>query len=234
MSTEQGRMILTSKTHYQLAAMTTLYTTVKLLETSKIECSLLAKLSKGSYSEKDIAMMELIILNSLGWRMIGLTPLAFLSEFVSFLPDSVQDVTSVKEKMIDVAQRQVELAISEYHFVTYDRSDIALAAVLNAMTEISAELFPLRSRKQFCSSLTRFCLGYKKNADIVDTQKRLNLLYLGLDCNGNDELIEAIGPNSDVRRGKLIGVTEAVETTLESNSISFQQSPTSTATEGIS
>ena len=153
LSTSAGRGALTDRKEYQLSAMTTLYMAIKLHEPLEMETSLLADLSRGCYNEQEISDMEKDILNALGWRIQGPTPLAFVQHFLALLPETV--IPAVATAVMDYARFQTELAVSDYTFVTERYSHIALAAILNAVEGVDLSLFPLKSQGSFLRAIER-------------------------------------------------------------------------------
>lgn len=174
LSTPYGRRALTDRKEYQLSAMTTLYMAIKLHEPLEMETSLLADLSRGCYNEQEISDMEKDILNALGWRIQGPTPLSFVQHFLALLPDTVHP--AVATAIMDYARFQTELAVSDYGFVTIKYSNIALAAILNAVEGMEQSLFPLKTQGGFLRAVERFS-GIMVE-DVEETQEQLNNVLL--------------------------------------------------------
>jgi hypothetical protein len=150
-STPQGRLALTDRKFYQLAAMTSLYMAIKIHEPLEMETSLLADLSRGVYTDLQIAEMERKILDGLEWRLAGPTPLTFIQHFMALLDVDLR----VKGAIMDYARYQVELAVSSLDLVPRRPSEIALAAILNAMEGIDRSLLPLRKQGAFVRVVER-------------------------------------------------------------------------------
>jgi len=130
---------LSSKKEFQLAAMTALYTAVKINEPEAMDPKVIAGLSRGFYTEDQVTDMELSILNSLKWRMNPPTSLSFVRAFFQLLPTK-SIPKSVQEAAFELARFQTELAISDYQYCTCKASTIAIAALLNAFEGLEHQL----------------------------------------------------------------------------------------------
>lgn len=175
LATLEGRAALTDRKFYQLAAMTSLYMAIKIHEHLEMETSLLADLSRGVYSDLQIAYMELEILNALEWRLAGPTPLAFVQHFVALLT-GIED--RVKAAIMDYACYQTELAVSSLDLVPRLPSEIALAAILNAMEGIDRCLLPLRKQGAFIRSMERVSGLYVEQ--VTDVQDILSDILIDI------------------------------------------------------
>jgi len=198
MSTEIGMtQIFVDRKKYQLATMTCLYIAIKANETVEtcLNLNTLTALGRGLYSETDFTQMERIILTALQWRVNDPTPSAFVNDFMSLLLHHYYDhdeddelfisnTNSVLDNIKVVARKQAEMAFSEYFFIKYSPSDIALAAVLNAMTEMDHHI-PNPVQTQFFSSIIRQrpCTSdgqlFLQDRKIKDTRIRMKLLFMG-------------------------------------------------------
>lgn len=142
--TSSGREASLSRDCYQLAAMACLYTAVKLHEPRAMDPTLVAGLSRGAYTEKQITDMELIILNSLSWRVNPPTSMAFVRLFISLMRSS--SITPlVHEEVFQCAGYQTELALSDCYFVATNPSTIALASVANALEDDKELQLPVKT-----------------------------------------------------------------------------------------
>jgi hypothetical protein len=136
LSTDTGLPALDDRKVFQLAAMTCLYTAIKIHEPEAMQPRIIVKLSKGTYTEEEITDMELEILNAIQWRMNPPTALSFLNSFLALLPGDVMS-PSDKDTVYELAKFQTELAVHEYSLVTVDASTVAFAAVMNALETVA-------------------------------------------------------------------------------------------------
>jgi hypothetical protein len=188
--TPKGREALCNRKEYQLAAMTALYIAIKIHEPLEMETSLLADLSRGCYTEMEFVGMEETMLQALRWRVNGPTPLGFVQYFIALLPESVHP--AVAEVLMDYARYQTELAVSEHIFVGVKPSDIALAAVLNAMEGMDTAVLPLKVQGKFIRNIEKFAETLVTEVDT--TQASLSLLLVSLLSGDYSEMI---GPGSE-------------------------------------
>jgi Cyclin, N-terminal domain/Cyclin, C-terminal domain len=131
-ATPTGRPLLYDRTHYQLAAMTALYTSIKLNEPEAIDPQTVSDLSKGAYSAHEVEQMERVMLQALHWRVNPPTAMSFVRHLIALLP-----TTTVPElyrtAVHDIAKFQTELAVTDYDFIVVPPSVVAYCAVLNAL-----------------------------------------------------------------------------------------------------
>jgi Cyclin, N-terminal domain len=152
--------ILKDRGMYQLAAMTCLYTAIKIHEPIAISAGSMANLSKGVHSQRQLEDMESTLLGFIQWRVYPVTPLSYCHYLCELLhPDrglleqlssvvvvgvgtgdtnkntapnkGLNDVT--RETLLELARMQTELAVKEYPLCLEDASTIAYAAILNSI-----------------------------------------------------------------------------------------------------
>jgi hypothetical protein len=135
MITEQGATVLADRKSFQLAAMTCLYTAVKINEPEAMDPKLVSTLSRGAYSTTEVEAMEVSILSALQWRVSPPTALGFVRQFLELIPvDLVNQGT--RETAYDITMFQTELAVTEHDFVTVKASTIAFGALMNSLESL--------------------------------------------------------------------------------------------------
>jgi len=151
MTDEGKRRCLQDKKEYQLAAMTCLYTAVKINEPEAMDPKVVAGLSRGVYTEDQVTDMEVSILQALEWRVNPPTALSFVRAFFQLLSNNgnrskntdMYEDTNTSQKVTDaafeLARFQTDLAVTNYDFCTVNASTIAIAAIVNAF-EVLEEL----------------------------------------------------------------------------------------------
>eukprot|EP01082_Thalassiosira_pseudonana_P000555 g1459.t1 g1459 contig10:2135776-2136756(+) len=154
-SSPSAQRALVSKKEYQLAAMVTLYLSVKLFEPMAMDPTLLADISQGCYTEIEIESMEQEILTALQWRLNGPTSLDFMTHILSLLPKSA-DSTDISASMAlsDFSRFQVELSVSDYDLSLQRKSTIALASILNSLEGIDEKLISAQQRFKFIQRIS--------------------------------------------------------------------------------
>ena len=213
--TEKGLEALCNRKQYQLAAMTALYVAIKLHEPLEMETSLLADLSRGCYNEMEFVDMEQTILSALNFRVNGPTPLGFVQYFMGLIPETVHP--TVAALVMDYARYQIELSVSEQSMVDIMPSEVALAAVLNAMEGMDTNLFPVKLQGKFIRSIERYSELFVTQAE--HTQSRLSLMLLGTISADYSEIMKSL--DQDMSEG------EFTEDMYNKNSLHRRNSPKS-------
>jgi len=124
------------RTSFKLAATTTLNLAVKLLYPCKLgELGILSDLSRGEFDMADVAEMESYILRSLAWRMHPPTAVAFATLLLDNLFYDLSSEISGPDldDVYDVSSFFCDLAVCDYFFVPLKSSNVAIAAILNAL-----------------------------------------------------------------------------------------------------
>jgi len=118
---------------FQLAALASLYTTIKTQEPLAFDPETMAKLCKGSVSVQEIEEMEFNILKKLGWRVNAPTAMTFAEMYIEILSPSenYERLELVYKKLI---QCQLERTLEDSRFLGESASEIALTATYNAIT----------------------------------------------------------------------------------------------------
>jgi Cyclin, N-terminal domain/Cyclin, C-terminal domain len=135
-STETGLPALYDRKVFQLAAMTCLYTAIKIHEPEAMEPRIIAQLSRGVYTEEQVTDMELEILMAIQWRMNPPTALSFINNFFALLPEGTMN-QSDRDTVYELAKFQTELAVHEYSLVAIDASTLAFSALMNSLETVA-------------------------------------------------------------------------------------------------
>jgi hypothetical protein len=123
---------------FQLAAMTCLYTAVKIHEPEAMDPKLVSNLSRGTYSSQQVEAMEAQLLSALQWRMHPPTALAFVRQFLELIPLHVVN-ESMRETAYDMAKFQTELATNVYDFITVKASTVAFGSLMNSLQSLGLD-----------------------------------------------------------------------------------------------
>jgi Cyclin, N-terminal domain len=126
--------ILTDRGEYQLAAMTALYTAIKIHQPQAVSSRSISLLSRERYTKEDIERMELRMITALGWKMNPVT----VSAFVRAILDQIQEDTTAlgtidQKSLYRLAKIQTDVAVRDYAFCTIRPSVIAYSAIMNAL-----------------------------------------------------------------------------------------------------
>jgi len=120
---------------YQLAAMTSLYTAVKIHEPEAMDPKLVSNLSRGTYTPEQVETMEFAILSALQWRVNPPTSLSFVRKFLDLIPADVVD-DNARATSYEVTKYQTELAVNEYDMVSVRASTIAYCSLMNSLESV--------------------------------------------------------------------------------------------------
>lgn len=136
--TPAGQTAMADRKVYQLAAMTCLYSAVKIHEPEAMDPKLVSNLSRGTYTPEEVESMEACILGALMWRVNPPTALSFIRNFLDLIP---QDVLSrdIREAAYDITKYQTELAVSEYDFLTVKSSTVAFCSLVNSLDSLGVD-----------------------------------------------------------------------------------------------
>lgn len=133
LTTSAGQEAIQCRTIYQLAAMTALYTAVKINCAEALTPKLLAELSQGAYEADQFEEMERILLEAIQWRVTVPTSASFVRETLEILPQSLYSNEETREAVQETARVQAEYAMGDYDLLSVKRSVIAFAAVNNSL-----------------------------------------------------------------------------------------------------
>jgi hypothetical protein len=136
MSTRSGHEILLDRNLYQLAAMTALYSSVKIHEQEAMDPNLVSTLSRGVHSAQAVEAMESKMLNAIQWRVNPPTAMSFVRSMIDLVPENFM-LSFEKETILDIAKFQIEMIVTEYDFCSFNASSIAFACALNALESVA-------------------------------------------------------------------------------------------------
>ena len=130
--TPTGIHALQDRSVYQLAAMASLYTAVKIHEPEAMDPALISNLSRGTYAPNEIEEMEFIIIQSLRWRLNPPTTLSFIREFLKLTSIEALD-EQTRIVVYELCKFQAEFATSNHDFVEVQASEKAYYSFINAL-----------------------------------------------------------------------------------------------------
>lgn len=196
MSTFSGYHARRDRRTFQLAAMTCLYTAIKIHEQQALEPKVISDLSRGTYTEKEITDMEREILEAMKWRMNPPTPLSFIVAFLSIIPENVMKEID-REAVTETAKYQTQLAVLDYYFLSCSPSSIAIAALVNAAQGMKSN--------QFYKTLQTISKAFGMDINSHDAIECRNRLWVALHELPHSLSSKLIPPSSTV--SKTIGST---------------------------
>lgn len=134
--------ILPDRRRYQLLVMTCLYSAVKMHEPAALDPATMERISRGTYKAKEIENVELLIVQTIGWRLNPSTPMHFVQECLQHLMCQQEEYCLVmndskRQVLYQLALEQTELALAEHELLTVRSSIIAYCALLNAWNMVT-------------------------------------------------------------------------------------------------
>jgi hypothetical protein len=198
---------LRDQSKFQLLTIAALYSSIKVHEQVALSSELCSELCRHIYTAEEIEDMEQILLSGLSWRchaptayQVGLSILSLLLPYVD-MPEVTWGF------LMDEMQYLTELAVRDYYFSTQRASTIALAAILNIISDSST-----KERRKVLGAFLRViteCFDFDGSEQITAARRRFSL---AMPDTEEDEIID------DER-----SLEESVMTLKASNSSSSSQ-----------
>lgn len=200
--------ILTSRSSYQLVAMTALYTAAKIHAPEAMDPKLVSNLSRGTYTVFEIEEQERRLVSMLQWRLNPPTAHSFVRQFAELFspvlhPREQQAATLFALQQIDVFVHKDQCS------TTVPASVIAYCAIMNALGYIRHTSSP---RKQVaaavgCNLADIIFVDPTSCREMVSETRRC--MVVAIQELEKDEM-------SPIRHGKRVRVsTPSNETTME-------------------
>jgi len=161
-SSRNGRAILLDRKEYQLAALTAVYTAAKVHEQQALTPAVISRLSNGERTARDIERMELRMLQAIQWRMNPPTSSAFVRHHLDLIPDDILDYND-RRVIFELSKIQINSSLSDYEFCTEKSSQVAFAALLNAVESV----YPNGQLLSFFESSKAICNSFENESMIT-------------------------------------------------------------------
>lgn len=123
--------VLQDRSAFQLAALTSMYMAVKLIETAGLPMKQVAELSKGAFTIEQFEAMERAILEAANWFINPPTATQMGYRMAQWM--SSLDHRLPLDALLDLINMQLEAAVFDYYLVTAAPSLLSVAALFNAM-----------------------------------------------------------------------------------------------------
>jgi hypothetical protein len=203
LATPEGHQVMLDRSQFQLAAMTSLYSAVKVHEQEAMEPKLISNLSRGAHTAQAVEAMEFHMLSAIQWRVNPPTAMAFARHFLDLVPTHALDDAS-RATVMDLTQFQTELAVADYDFIVQNPSAVAFGAMLNALESIgNHELL-----KEFDRIISNFA-----KIDSSELQNLRLCLYEAISQEGSPQLAS---PQKDVVASNKISAQSCIHTSPRS------------------
>ncbi len=139
----------------------------------------LLELSGGSFTKKQMAVMENELLVTCQWHVHPPTAICFVQHLLFLFPASSVSLKA-RHELVEHARFLTELATLDYYMcLLFGQSEIALAALLNAMDEDpSRTMIPKQVADDFWRQLASFAPDrfHPLNPHVEAARQRLRLL----------------------------------------------------------
>jgi hypothetical protein len=117
---------------YQLAALTTLFLSIKLFERLNIQPCHVSYLSRGRYTSEEVIVMEMELLKALQFRVTNATKLDYANQILDCVfPHQINVNDFLKSSMRDMTSLQLQLSDFYVSFSKERQSLVGFAAVIN-------------------------------------------------------------------------------------------------------
>lgn len=217
-SNEETISVLQNRDKYQLMVIVSFYIAVKINEEKVLSPGILERLSRGRYTVRDIETEEQRILQALDWRLFGPNAFHFVHHLFNVISPAhlASAANGNSPPAIDeIARRalvQVEASLAEQSFLDYSYSDIALAALRNAIGDIGHLYCPLQvwaANLEVCDIL----VGVEAHSKEVQCIKD-HLREIMVDCPGQSRKSPSICRDGDVPMASKVKEEEDKENTM--------------------
>eukprot|EP00553_Chaetoceros_curvisetus_P014672 CAMPEP_0204643684 /NCGR_PEP_ID=MMETSP0718-20130828/897_1 /ASSEMBLY_ACC=CAM_ASM_000674 /TAXON_ID=230516 /ORGANISM="Chaetoceros curvisetus" /LENGTH=299 /DNA_ID=CAMNT_0051664987 /DNA_START=1498 /DNA_END=2397 /DNA_ORIENTATION=- len=174
---------------YQLLALTSLYTAIKLHENNRAgSLDFFSKLSSKRFSPREIEAMEKKLLNDLDWLMNPPTPQSFVSNFMDLLTATISDeeVRCALSNIYEVTNYVVEVALLRSSVQYENASTLAFASLIVAMRDAKTSVIPQELYKSVLSNILSFDFASPDEIAIVADEVKSSLESGDMHLNMND------------------------------------------------
>lgn len=166
-----SREVLSSRSKFQLAAITSFYTAVKIYEPVVFGLEMLIKICRGQYTESDIQSMEQDILSALDWRVACHTPLDFARHLLEGLPEEVAVSSYASDDLLDACQRHLDYAVTDINFSCLKPSVLGIASLARSLT--SSDILSLQEKQAVWLALSEMCSFDLVANEVILAQEQL-------------------------------------------------------------
>jgi len=158
-----------------LLSLTTLSIAVKINETKSISVQKLSDLSRGQFNPSDIQKCELIVLQTLNWRVNAPTPVAFLSHMLQILRPRLEEKT--RRQVFELARYATELSMCDSYFVGTDSSVLAYACLLYVFDVFDEMRCSLPEKASFVQHLSILMGQVQLAPDVVNAKQIIESMF---------------------------------------------------------
>jgi hypothetical protein len=156
---------------YEVASMAALFLSIRIAGSGNLQLPQLIPFSRGGITVKDLMDTGTEVIRVLNWDHRIVTPIDFLPAFLDIVPSL--NGTSKRRRILDTACYLAEISVWDVSLSMRKPSEVALSAILNAMTFIASA----SEARAFSESIQNID-GISTNTDTIhDTRARLQGMY---------------------------------------------------------
>mmetsp|Transcript_7800 Transcript_7800/g.11203 ORF Transcript_7800/g.11203 Transcript_7800/m.11203 type:complete len:371 (+) Transcript_7800:97-1209(+) len=171
---------------YEAAAMTGLFLALKLCGRRKLGASEITRMSQHGTGTDEIVRMGKAMISALSWDHKLITPSNFVQAFLALLPETVND--STKRALYDTASYLTEASVCDSFFSGMPSSEVAYAAVLNAIgSDEATSQLKREDLSRFYSLIQDTTSLDHEGENITLLRSRLNEIYIQSEENNQTE-----------------------------------------------
>ena len=175
---------LHDQSKFQLLTISALYISIKINEKIVLSSDLFAEMCKRAYTAKEIEDMERQLLTGLSWRCYAPTAYQAGLHVLSLILPYVDIPEVTWGFLLDEVKYQIESSVRDYYFSTQRASTVAVAAILNAISDISTEECT-ELLGNFLNVITE-CFDFDDSKQISVARIRLQTLIANVDTLPED------------------------------------------------
>lgn len=173
LSSGRGRssLVLKDKLEFQLAAVTTFYTAVKIHEPVVLGVDVLVMLCRGVHTEADIISMEMDILTALEWRVSCPTGMDFARSLCELIRDDINVPTYIADGILGSCEKHMDNAVADINFWCCKPSVLGISCLVSALA--GSEVLTLAESQAIWARLSALCDFDLSSRDIAAAQRYL-------------------------------------------------------------
>lgn len=164
-----SRKVLRSKREFQLAAITSFYTAVKIYEPVVLGIDMLVQICRGTYTESDMTSMENDILTALNWRVSCHTPMDFARHLLELLPAELS--SSHSAILLEDCQKNVDVAVTDIYFSCLTPSTLGISCLTRSLT--NSRILSLSEEQIIWARLSEMCGFDLSSNEVMASRQRL-------------------------------------------------------------
>jgi len=164
-----SRGVLESECKFQLAAITSFYTAVKIHEPVVLGIDTMIQICRGKYTESDIVSMERDILSALDWKLPCHTPMDFARCILDLLPEYLP--SCVSDTLLEDCQKNVHHATTDIYFSCLTPSVLGISCLVSSLAD--CDILPISEKEAIWSRLSDSCHIDLSTDEVIASKRRL-------------------------------------------------------------